>query len=88
MDYDKFFDRFDVEFFSKLFEALGLPQSVCVVFNTMYKNIQRRLKISGHLGSPLETDCGAGQGDSFSLLGALCITTLEFRLLDARPRVI
>ena len=89
MDYDKFFDRFDCQFFRQLFIALGMPGPVCTLFGVMYGNIQRRLKISGHLDVPLQTDCGAGQGDSFSLLGALCITTLEFRLLDARwPNVV
>ena len=54
----------------------------------MYAGIQRRLKIAGHLDAPLDANCGAGQGDSLSLLGALAITTIEFRMLDVRwPRV-
>ena len=88
LDYDNFFDRFDTAFFTALFEAVGLPPAICVLFSNMYSQIQRRLEISGHLGQPLKTDCGAGQGDSFSLLGALCITTIEFRMLDeVWPRV-
>ena len=89
MDYEKFFDKFDTKFFTALFRALNLPPAVCDLFEVMYTNIQRRLKVSGHLGPPLESSCGSGQGESFSLLGALCITTVEFRMLDHRwPRVL
>ena len=84
LDYDKLFDRFDCNFFEQLFEAVGLPLAIRRLFASMYGNIQRRLKIAGHLDVPLDANCGAGQGDSFSLLGALCITTLAFRMLDAR----
>ena len=83
------FDKFDYQFFECLFQEIGLPPAVCTLFRAMYSNIQRRLKISGHLDDPLESSCGAGQGDSFSLIGALCITTIEFRMLDVRwPTVI
>ena len=88
LDYDNFFDRFDTAFFTQLFKAVNFPPAVCQLFSVMYAHIQRRLKFGNHLDRPLDTDCGAGQGDSFSLLGALCITTVEFRMLDHRwPRV-
>ena len=89
LDYEKFFDKFDCNFFMRLFQEIGMPPAVCTLFDAMYSNIRRRLKISGHLSTPLDSTCGAGQGDSFSLLGALAITTIEFRMLDARwPNVL
>ena len=88
LDYDKFFDRFDCPFFKDLFEAIGIPPAIWQTFDLMYSHIERKLKINGHLDDSMRSSCGAGQGDSYSLLGALCITTIEFRMLDHRwPRV-
>ena len=89
MDYEKFFDTFDCDFFAQLFKEVGMPEEIATLFSSMYAGIQRRLKISGHLDSPLTSSCGAGQGDSFSLLAALIIVSIEFRMLDARwPKVL
>ena len=82
------FDRFACPFFKDLFEAIGIPPAIWQTFDLMYRHIERKLKINGHLDESMRSSCGAGQGDSYSLLGALCITTIEFRMLDHRwPRV-
>ena len=55
LDYEKFFDKFDCKFFGHLFQEIGLPPAICTLFDAMYSNIQRRLKISGHLDEPLDS---------------------------------
>ena len=65
-DYENIFDTFDIQFFTRLFRELGLPEPIAVLFNAMYSNIRRRPKINGHLDDPMDSNCGSGQGDSFS----------------------
>ena len=78
-DYDKFFDTFDPNFMHSLHIAVGLPTALADVILYMYSNIQRRLKINKHLGKPLVCNRGAGQGDTYAVLGAHFLTTIQFR---------
>ena len=49
----------------------------------MYSNIKRRFKIGKHLGRPFVSNRGAGQGDSLSTVGALMVTSIQFRVTQS-----
>ena len=78
-DYDKLFDTFDPDFMHSLHIAVGLPHALADIILYMYRNIQRRLKVGKHLGKPLVCNRGAGQGDTYAVLGAHFLTTIQFR---------
>ena len=78
------FDSFDPEFFFELNIAIGLPRRVATLDRFMNLNTWRMIKIGGHFAKPFTGNKGAGQGNTFSVLGALGITTIECRVIDAK----
>ena len=83
MDYDKFFDKFDPEFFAHLNLAMGIPADLTFLFKDLYNNIQRRFRIGQHNGSVIQHNRGGGQGDSLWLLDAIIITSIQFKMIEA-----
>ena len=82
-DYDKFFDKFDPDFFSHLNEAMGIPTGITFLFKDLYNNIQRRFRIGQHNGSTILHNRGGGQGDSLWLLDAIITTSIQFKMIEA-----
>ena len=83
-DYDKFFDKFDPDFFAHLNHAMGIPAEVTFLFKDLYNNIQRRFRIGQHNGSIIQHNRGGGQGDSLWLLDAIIITSIQFKMIEAK----
>ncbi len=81
-DYRKFFDSFDPAFFCQLCIAIGIPARVSNLVCFMNTSMKRVVKIGRSYGTPFTVTIGAGQGDSFSVICALAITTIQFRLIN------
>ena len=78
-DYQNFFDTFEPHFFARLCKAVGFPEHVADLVCSMNTTMMRVVKIGPSFGTPFAVNIGAGQGDSFSVICALMITTIQFR---------
>ena len=67
----------DPDFLAALLEVTGIPRWQTGLVAHLNKNLRRRFKIDRHVGKPFHGDRGAGQGDTFSLLGALSLTNTQ-----------
>ena len=88
LDYTKFFDRFDPEFYMKMLKAMGYPKGLANMQIDMYKNFIRHIKIAGTYGDPILSECGMGQGCCLSLIAANATVAIEFKMLQHKtPKV-
>ena len=74
-DYWKFFDTFDPDFFYYVMIEVGIPKEMAVLVHHFNTTCSKHLKIGSHIGTPMDSDRGACQGDTWSLLNAIFITT-------------
>jgi hypothetical protein len=84
LDYTKFFDRFDPEFYMQMLKAMGYPKGLAEMQIDMYKEFIRHIKIAGTYGEPVRSECGMGQGCCLSLIAANATVAVEFRMLQHR----
>ena len=79
-----FFDSFDPTFFRNLMVAMGVSQKRANLNWHLNTFARKRFQIRGHYGEILDSDRGAGQGDSWSLIQAILITTVQMDYLSAQ----
>jgi len=84
----KFFDMFDRGFVHDLLVNHGIPPPLAAMWKDLYNGIDRRVKVGQHYGPSHQAFNGVGQGDPFSLLPALILTSLQFNLITEKwPRL-
>ena len=82
LDYYKFFDSFEPNFYAKFLEKMGLHQNLVRLFLDLNINAVRRVKIGNALGNPFRTFNALGQGDPLTLIVALLYVSVQFVALD------
>jgi hypothetical protein len=88
MDYLKFFDSMEPVFMSKLMIATGFQPSFVNLNLDLYQNMKRYIKIGNSYGKPFGSANGLGQGDSYSLMVALTMVSIQFDFVaDKFPNV-
>ena len=84
LDYTKFFDRFDPDFYMKMLKEMGYPGGLADMQIDMYKEFIRHIKIAGTYGEPVQSECGMGQGCCLSLIAANATVAIEFLMLQEK----
>ena len=84
LDYSKYFDRFDPEFYMDMLVDMGYPKGLANVQRAMYKDFTRHIKVAGSYGEPILSECGMGQGDSLTLIAANATVAIEFNMLSEK----
>ena len=88
LDYTKFFDRFDPQFYMEMLRAMGYPEGNADMQLDMYKDFIRHIEIAGTYGKPVFPECGMGQGCCLSLIAANATVAIESRALHHKaPKV-
>jgi hypothetical protein len=88
MDYLKFFDSMEPIFMSKLMLATGFQPDFVRLNLDLYQNMKRYIKIGKSYGKPFHSSNGLGQGDSYSLMVALTMVSIQFDFIsDQFPKV-
>jgi len=88
MDYMNFFDSMEPIFMAKLMIATGYNAQFVQLNLNLYQNLHRYIKIGKSYGKPFSASNGLGQGDSFSLMVALTLVSIQFDFLAAKyPRI-
>ena len=82
LDYYKFFDSFELQFYSKFMAKMGIHPALISLFLDLNLNAVRRIKIGTALGAPFSTFNALGQGDPLTLIVALLYVTVQFNALD------
>jgi len=80
----KFFDSMEPIFMSKLMIATGFNSEFVLLNLNLYQNLTRYIKIGNSYGKPFSASNGLGQGDSFSLMVALTLVSVQFDFLAAK----
>jgi len=52
------------------------------MFEDLYSNLERTIRIGKFLGEPFNPDVGIGQGDIFSMIPAIALVSWQFDMLD------
>ena len=82
LDYYKFFDSFEPQFYAKFLEKMGIHSELVGLFLDLNLNAVRRVKIGNALGKPFTTYNALGQGDPLTLVVALLHVSVQFIALD------
>jgi hypothetical protein len=61
LDYEQFFDRFDINFSTNLLIAMGYPPQRAQQLRNLYSGLCRYIKLGEHDGEPLHNCNGIGQ---------------------------
>ena len=86
LDYSKFVDMFDSDFYMDMPTDMGYPKALAEVQRDMYTRLIRHIKVAGSFGDELAPTCGMGQGCSLTLIAANATVTIEFLMLDKSPQ--
>ena len=86
LDYSKFFDMFDSDFYMDMLTGMRYPKALAEVQRDMYTRLIRHIKVAGSFGDELAPTCGMGQGCSLTLIAANATVTIEFLMLDKSPQ--
>jgi hypothetical protein len=78
MDYLKYFDSMEPIFMAKLMIATGFNEQFVQLNLHLYQNMSRYIKIGKSYGKPFSGSNGLGQGDSYSLMVALTLVSIQF----------
>lgn len=83
-DYSKFFDLFHHDFHRQLMVDIGIPPVYANLAYTMAHDMKRAILIGQHTGPAHSYERGAGQGDVLVLLQALCLMSVQFKVISAK----
>jgi len=78
MDYYKYFDSMEPLFMAKFAKAIGINSDQVDTTTDLYVNSKKYIKIGQSYGMPFESHNGFGQGDSYSLMVALALVSIQF----------
>ena len=84
LDYYKFFDSFEPNFFAQLLRDSGMDPKSIDLFLDLTTQAERRIKIGQTYGESFGTFNALGQGDPFTLIVALVYVSVQFRVLEDR----
>jgi len=82
MDYYKYFDSMEPIFMAQFAKAIGICADQVDMTTELYSKISRYVKIGQTLGKPFSSDNGFGQGDSYSLMIALTLVSIQFEYIQ------
>ena len=77
MDYWKFFDAMEPIFMNELMRSIGFDPDYCEMMKDIHCNLQRYIKIGKSVGEPLNGENGFGQGDTYSILCAVAMVSIQ-----------
>ena len=82
LDYQNLFDSFEPNLFAKFLLKMGIDPALVQLFLDSNVNARRRIRIGGVYSEEFDTFNALGQGDPFTLLGALLYVSVQFYALD------
>jgi hypothetical protein len=81
LDYKKFVGSCDFQFSSKLLLAHGVPKPLVALWLDLCTSMFRVTEIGPSLGVPEQPYNGVGQGDPLSLIPALLLVYMQFKMV-------
>ena len=82
MDYYKFFDSFDFDWVRSFMIALGFNPQLAELIHNLNSNMIRFIKLGKTFGPQIKPGNGMLQGDSFSIIVALALVSIQFHFID------
>ena len=63
--------------------AIGVDNDYASTQHDLYSNLNRHIRLSSSYGTVINPQNGLGQGDSFSLIAALALVSIQFQYVTA-----
>ena len=82
LDYYKFFDSFQPDFFGQFLSCAGIHEDFVRLFVNLNTNSQRFVKVSDTYANPIVPFNALGQGDPWTLIAAILYVSSQLRMVQ------